>query len=81
MNAAQYHPEHDRTSCSDESPINADPACSAGCARCTALLLDQRTELLTALRQLMDAPKQGTHAAMKRARERAQTAIDNAHKA
>ena len=39
-------PEHDRTSCSDERPINVDPEGSTGCARCTAIHLDQGAEPL-----------------------------------
>ncbi len=49
---AQWHPEHARTSCSDSSIVNADPEGSTGCARCTALLLDQRKMLLAALREI-----------------------------
>jgi hypothetical protein len=53
MSIAQYHPEHHRTSCSDAHPINAEAGGSNGCARCTALLLDQRDELLAALREFV----------------------------
>lgn len=34
-----YHPEHDRTSCSDEDPCNAEAEGSCGCARCTSIHL------------------------------------------
>lgn len=47
------HPEHDRTSCSDEHPINTDAEGSTGCARCTALDLERgyaAIELLRAMR-------------------------------
>lgn len=47
-----HHREHDRTSCSDAEVFNADPEGSTGCARCTALLLDQRDELLATLKEL-----------------------------
>ncbi len=46
---ASYYPQHDRTSCDDAHPVNAEAGGSHGCARCTALLLDQREELLAAL--------------------------------
>lgn len=39
-NYAQYYPEHDRTSCSDSDPCNAQAMGSHGCARCTALVMD-----------------------------------------
>lgn len=45
MSRADYYPEHDRTSCSDADPCNAEAGGSCGCARCTALLLDQRDAL------------------------------------
>lgn len=45
MTRAQYYPEHDRTSCSDADPCNAEARGSCGCARCTAILLDQGDEL------------------------------------
>lgn len=32
--------EHERASCSDKNPCNADPTGSHGCARCTALALE-----------------------------------------
>ena len=41
----QYYPEHDRTSCSDEDACNAEAGGSHGCARCTAILLDERDAL------------------------------------
>lgn len=53
---AYHHPEHDRTSCSDVNPSNAEPAGSHGCARCTALKLDRVTrmsELISDLRILL----------------------------
>lgn len=50
---AKYHPEHDRDSCSDASPNNADARGSNGCARCTAIIMDQRDELLEVLKALM----------------------------
>lgn len=37
---AQYYPEHERTSCSDSEPCNAEAGGSFGCARCTALAMD-----------------------------------------
>ena len=40
-NIASYYPEHCRTSCSDAEPINACAEGSTGCARCTALALDE----------------------------------------
>lgn len=48
---ADRHPEHDRTSCSDHKIINADAEGSTGCARCTALLMDQRDEMLDVLKE------------------------------
>lgn len=36
---AENHPEHCRTSCSDEGRENADPT-GTGCHRCTALVMD-----------------------------------------
>lgn len=41
MLQAEYHPEHDRSSCSDGDLCNASPEGSTGCARCTALKLDK----------------------------------------
>lgn len=35
-----HYPEHSRTSCSDEHPINAD-AGGSGCHRCNAILFTQ----------------------------------------
>lgn len=47
MSTAQRHaalapnyPEHDRDSCSDAAPTNSTPEGSTGCARCTALVID-----------------------------------------
>ncbi len=51
---AQHHPEHNRTSCSDEEPSNAEPTGSHGCARCTALLLDQRDRYRAALARISE---------------------------
>lgn len=48
----EEHSHHDRTSCSDNSPINADPTGSHGCARCTAIALYQHGVYLTALREI-----------------------------
>lgn len=45
MTRTEHYPEHDRTSCSDANPCNAEAGGSCGCARCTAILLDQRDEL------------------------------------
>ncbi len=53
---AADHPDHSRTSCNDAKPINADPAGSNGCARCTALTLDRARwleELVAELRILL----------------------------
>lgn len=50
------HPDHARTSCNDAKPINADPAGSNGCARCTALVLDRAgrmADLVAELRILL----------------------------
>lgn len=44
-NIASYYPEHCRTSCSDAEPINACAEGSTGCARCTALALDELDRL------------------------------------
>ncbi len=55
MSSAEYHPEHDRTSCSDEHPTNVDPEGSTGCARCTAIHLDQGAEAIQHLRALIDS--------------------------
>lgn len=55
---ADFYPEHDRTSCSDDSPINADAGGSCGCARCTAILLDQRDELLAVAEALIGSVTQ-----------------------
>lgn len=44
-NIASYYPEHCRTSCSDAEPINACAEGSTGCARCTALALDELERL------------------------------------
>lgn len=52
MTHAQRYPDHCRTSCSDANPNNAEAGGSRGCARCTALLLDERDELREALRGL-----------------------------
>lgn len=41
----QYYPEHDRTSCSDADPCNAEAGGSHGCARCTAIMMDERDAL------------------------------------
>lgn len=41
-----YYPKHDRTSCSDDHPVNATADGSTGCARCTSIRLGQRDELL-----------------------------------
>lgn len=77
MTHAEHHPTHDRSSCKEENPgYNADASYSGGCARCTALYMDQRDECLLALKRLMDAPISGTAATMKRAREHAQAVID-----
>jgi hypothetical protein len=53
--STQMHPEHCRTSCSDERPINADAEGSTGCARCTAILLDRGSEAEKNFRLLMKA--------------------------
>ena len=47
----ELYPEHDRTSCSDAVPCNADAAGSHGCARCTALAFErgERAERLLKL--------------------------------
>lgn len=47
----ELYPEHDRTSCSDAIPCNADAAGSHGCARCTALAFErgERAERLLML--------------------------------
>lgn len=50
MSYAENHPTHDRDSCTDHDQNNADPEGSTGCARCTALVMDQRDELATALK-------------------------------
>lgn len=55
MSVTQYYPEHDRTSCSDLLPVNATAEGSTGCARCTAILLDQRDDLLEALKRILPA--------------------------
>ena len=55
MSAAKYYPQHDRDSCGDHSIVNATAEGSTGCARCTALLLDQRDELLVELQRLLAA--------------------------
>ena len=57
MSNARYYPQHDRTSCSDAHPVNATAEGSTGCARCTAILLDQREELFDALQELLAAHK------------------------
>ena len=44
------HPEHDRTSCSDENTNNTDPEGSTGCARCTAIDLHRGAEAIAFLR-------------------------------
>jgi hypothetical protein len=41
MKYTTVHKTHDRTSCDDEHPVNADPEGSTGCARCTAIELEQ----------------------------------------
>lgn len=50
MTHAEHHPAHDRDSCTDQDMCNADPEGSTGCARCTALVMDQRDQLATALK-------------------------------
>jgi hypothetical protein len=50
---ATMHPEHDRTSCSDEHPINADAEGSTGCARCTALVMERGEERVRNLELLI----------------------------
>lgn len=52
MSNTQYYPEHCRTSCDDESPINAEAGGSNGCARCTAIKLDERDSLLATMREI-----------------------------
>lgn len=61
MSSAQSHPHHDRTSCSDAHPINADAEGSTGCARCTALELDRGAEAIQLIRDLIAAPSTGTY--------------------
>jgi hypothetical protein len=51
---AKAHPEHDRTSCSDSDPCNADPEGSTGCARCTALIMNHSEELDEETTRLFD---------------------------
>lgn len=55
MTHAQYYKEHDRDSCSDTAVNNATAEGSTGCARCTALLLDERETLLASLQALAKA--------------------------
>jgi len=50
MSYVENHPTHDRGSCNDHDMYNADPKGRMGCARCTALVMDQRDELATALK-------------------------------
>lgn len=54
------HPEHDRLSCSDTAPINADPAGSTGCARCTAILLEQREQAIAHLQSILNTQRTAT---------------------
>jgi len=56
MSSAQYHPHHDRTSCSDDHPVNTDAEGSTGCARCTALALDRGAEAIQMIRDLLASP-------------------------
>ena len=42
---AEYYPTHDRTSCSDTDACNATAEGSTGCARCTAIAMDQADTL------------------------------------
>lgn len=50
---ASLYPMHQRTSCSDREILNATGD-GQGCARCTALLLDQRDALLEMLSDAVD---------------------------
>lgn len=47
---AEY-PEHSRTSCSDEHPVNADVT-GHGCLRCNAIFFTQASNAFQALRDL-----------------------------
>ena len=41
---------HDRIDCSDSHPVNAQADGSNGCARCTQIIMNQRDQLLAALK-------------------------------
>ena len=43
------YPEHDRTSCSDENPVNAE-ASGDGCRRCNAIFFERADAMADALR-------------------------------
>lgn len=45
---AEY-PKHDRTSCSDENPVNAEVS-GAGCRRCNAIFFERADAMADALR-------------------------------
>lgn len=76
---AQYYPSHARTSCSDEHPVNASGD-GQGCARCTALLLDQRDRLQAALAEMLAVEEQREDIARRKQR-RENWAVKNPGKA
>jgi hypothetical protein len=47
------YPTHDRTSCSDEFPINADVT-GNGCRRCNAILFTEHEALKNEIENLKD---------------------------
>lgn len=55
-----YYPEHDRTSCDDQRPINATAEGSTGCARCTAIKLDQRDQAIAHLHAILNKRRTAT---------------------
>lgn len=58
-------------------PTAAQDAIESADAHLSNAVLPTYTELLAALHRLMDAPKLGTNAGMRRARENAQQHIDS----
>lgn len=52
---AEYYPTHDRTSCSDTDACNATAEGSTGCARCTAIAMDQADTLVDLINKVHKA--------------------------
>lgn len=58
MKNVDGYPTHDRTGCQEHNPAyNAEAAGSQGCARCTALIMDQRDELISMMKKMIAGPK------------------------